>query len=47
VQHTFFLIKCTYSSSREFRGLQYDMRQLAEAIVSPESTVELVLGARF
>ncbi len=43
----FFRIICTYSSSREFRGLQYDIRKLAEAIVSPESTVELVLGARF
>ncbi|KAH9996837.1 hypothetical protein BJV77DRAFT_131351 [Russula vinacea] len=27
-------------------GLQYDMRKLAEAIVDPESTVDLVLGIR-
>jgi hypothetical protein len=29
---------------REFRGLQYDMRKLSEAIVDLDSTVDLVLG---
>jgi hypothetical protein len=30
-----------------FRGPQYDMGKLAEAIIGPESTLELVLGTRF
>jgi hypothetical protein len=42
----FLLIICTYSIRRESRGLQYDIRKLAEAIVG-ESTVDLVLGTRF
>jgi hypothetical protein len=40
----FSLINATTQTGGEFRGLQYDMRKLAEAIVDPESTVDLVLG---
>jgi hypothetical protein len=50
VQHHFFFSNYMHHSiSRESRGLQYDMRKLAEAIVAPEATVELelVLGMRF
>ncbi len=42
----FFQVYAPFKTTREFRGLQYDIRRLAEAIVRPESTVELVLGTR-
>jgi hypothetical protein len=42
---TFFLqIYAAIQTSREFRALQYDLRKLAEAIVGPDSIVDLVLG---
>lgn len=44
---SFVLSICTHSSGREFSGLQYDMRKLAEAIVGPESKAELILGTRY
>lgn len=40
----FFFKYMPPQTCREFRGLQYDMRKLSEAIVNLDSTVDLVLG---